>query len=129
MTGTTGSELVLVDSSGWLEFLTADTKAEQFRPFLKRGVPLLIPALVLYEVRKVLLLRKNLVVADSFASEAMQHDVAHVDASIALEAASISLKYQLHMSDAIIYTTALQRGARLVTADGDFAKLPGVTVI
>jgi len=94
VTGTTGSELILVDSSGWLEFLTADAKAEEFRPYLSPGVRLLIPALVLYEVRKILLLRKNASVADWFVSEAMLHEVAHVDAAVALEAASISIKHQ-----------------------------------
>jgi toxin FitB len=128
VTGMTGSELVLVDSSGWLEVLTADVKASKFRPYLSPGVPLVIPALVVYEVRRILLLRSNPLAADRFTSEVLRHNVASIDSSIAIEASSLSIKYNLHMADSIIYATALQRGARLITGDSHFANLPGVTI-
>jgi predicted nucleic acid-binding protein len=35
----------------------------------------------------------------------------------------------LSMGDAIIYATARQHGARLVTSDAPFSNLPGVTMI
>jgi predicted nucleic acid-binding protein len=43
-----------------------------------------------------------------------------VDASLALEAADVSLERDLAMADSIDYATARRYGARLVTADTDF---------
>lgn len=52
-----------------------------------------------------------------------------VDETIALEAADVSLEHDLAMADAIIYATARQAGAKLVTSDSDFDGLPDVTLI
>ncbi len=45
---------------------------------------------------------------------------------LALYAAELSLTHHLAMADAMIYATALSRGATLVTSDEDFEKLPEV---
>jgi predicted nucleic acid-binding protein len=52
-----------------------------------------------------------------------------LDASLALEAADISLEYGLAMADSIVYATARRNAATLVTADADFDGLPGAVVI
>lgn len=52
-----------------------------------------------------------------------------VDASLALEAADISLGHGLAMADSIVYATARRYGARLVTADVDFEGLPEAIVV
>ena len=55
MTGTTVSELWLIDSSAWLEYLTQDQDAAKFAPFIETAAPVLVPTIVLYEVVKVLM--------------------------------------------------------------------------
>ncbi len=43
---------VLVDTCGWIEWLTDDALAEQFRPYLQRSAVLLVPTAVQYELYK-----------------------------------------------------------------------------
>jgi predicted nucleic acid-binding protein len=52
-----------------------------------------------------------------------------VDETLALEAADLALESGLAMADALIYATARRHRATLVTADTDFAELPGTVLI
>jgi len=125
----TASELVLVDSSGWLEYLSGDEKANEFGAVLQSDVQVLVPTIVLYEVLKILLLRAGKSEADVFLSEALRRRVVDLTETIALAAASLSIDFKLPMADAIIYATARAHRAGLLTSDEHFAGLPGVTVL
>jgi len=125
----TASELVLVDSSGWLEYITGDEKADAFGEVLQRDVQVLVPTIVLYEILKILLLRAGKSEADVFLSEALRREVVDLTETIALAAASMSIDYKLPMADAIIYATAKAHRAELVTSDAHFTGLPGVVVL
>ncbi len=130
MTGTTGINRVLVDSSGWLEFLTADTKAAQFEAYLVNpNNELIVPTIVLYEVRKKLLVGQLKTAEDWFVSEALRHTVVPLDETIAIDAAATSQRFHVAMADAIIYTTAVAENAQLITGDSHFANLPNVTIV
>lgn len=128
VTAPTGSEPIVVDSSGWLEYISGDAKAHLFDPYL-RAPDLVIPAIVLYEVRKVLLNRQPKLVADRFVSEALRHPIIPVDSVIALDAAVFSLQHKLAMADALVYAIASKLQAKLVTSDSDLGNLLGVTVL
>jgi len=125
----TASELVLVDSSGWLEYITGDEKADAFGEVLQRDVQVLVPTIVLYEVLKILLLRAGKSQADVFLSEALRRRVVDLTETIALAAASMSIAHKLPMADAIIYATAQAHQAELITSDAHFTGLPGVIVL
>jgi len=125
----TASEIVLLDSSGWLEYVTSDEKADAFGDILQRDIQVLVPTIVLYEVLKILLLRAGRSEADAFLSEALRRKVVDLTDTIALAAASLSIDYKLPMADAIIYATARAHQAELVTSDAHFAGLPGVTIL
>jgi predicted nucleic acid-binding protein len=129
VTTPTASDPVLVDSSGWLEYITSDTKAELFAPYLEGARPILVPSIVLYEVRKILLQRKPKTVADYFVSEALRRTVVPLDQEIALAAAVLSIQHALPMADALLYATAESKVAELVTSDAHFKGLPRVTMI
>jgi predicted nucleic acid-binding protein len=130
VTATIASERVLVDSSGWLEYLTADTKKPLFEPYLvDEKKTLVVPTIVLYEVRKKLLVGQQKTAADWFVSEALRHTVVPLDDRIALDAANISIQFRIALADAIIYTTSVVENARLVTGDTHFANLPNVTIL
>ena len=101
MTATTATETVVLDSSGWLEYLTSDAKAESFAPYLEGNISVLIPAIVLYEVRKVLLLRQGKTLADIFLSEALKRIIVPFDEDLAIKAAELSISHKLSMADAI----------------------------
>lgn len=123
------SELVLVDSSGWVEFLADGPLAGKFAPHFEREDRLIVPAIVLYEVYKKLLSAQGSTAADRFLSAALRARVIPLDERLALLAARISLDRRLAMADAMIYATALGTGAQLYTSDTHFQGLPGVTVI
>ena len=129
MTAPTVSDPVLVDSSGWLEYITSDSKADLFAPYLEGDRPVLVPVIVLYEVRKVLLQRQPKMVADLFVSEALRRTVVSIDQEIALSASVISIQHELPIADALIYATAERNGAELVTSDAHFKGLTRVTLI
>jgi predicted nucleic acid-binding protein len=125
----TGSNAVLIDSSGWLEYLTSDEKAASFAPYLETKRRVVVPTIVIFEVRKILLLRQSKAIADEFVGEAFGREVADLDRDIALAAAQLGVNHQLPMADAIIYATALAYRAELVTTDAHFSGLPGVTLL
>jgi predicted nucleic acid-binding protein len=123
-----GSELFLVDSSGWIEFLGDGPLADRFAPYFEREECLIVPAIVIYEVYKKLLSMRSSTAADRFLSAALRARVVPIDERLAVLAARISLDRRLAMADAMIYATALASGARLVTADVHFKGLPETTV-
>jgi predicted nucleic acid-binding protein len=129
VTAATATDTVVVDSSVWLEYLAQDTKAESIAPYLEGDASVLIPAIVLYEVRKILLQKQSKTLADIFWSEALKRILVPFDEDLALQAADLSISYKLAMADAIIYATALHCNAPLITCDAHFANLPGVTVV
>ena len=128
MTTPSVPDSVIVDSSGWLEYITSDSKAELFAPYLEGERPVLVPAIVLYEVRKILLQRQPKTVADLFVSEALRRTVVPVDQEISLSAAVISIQHELPMADALIYAMTERNGAELVTSDAHFEGLARVTL-
>jgi predicted nucleic acid-binding protein len=132
---TTPSEfrLSLVDSSGWIEYLTDRPKADLFAPFLELEEFLLVPSIVFYEVYKKLLAvsEANPAIRTApwrFVSHALRATNAVFDADIALKAVEVSRNYKLAMADAIIFSTAQFHNANLITSDSHFAGLPGVTL-
>ena len=129
MTATTGIEPVVIDSSGWLEYITSDTKADLFVPYFKDASLILVPTIVIYEVRKVLLLRNTKQMADDFISQALLLKVISIDENIAMDAALLSIQFQLALADALIYAASSRTNANLITSDNHFKGLPGVTVL
>jgi len=126
---TKASDLFLVDSSGWVEFIGDGPLAEKFAPYFEREEHLLVPAIVLYEVYKKLLSAQGSTAADRFLSAALRARFVPIDERLALLAARISLDRRLAMADAMIYATALAAGAHLITSDPHFQGLAQVTVI
>ncbi len=121
--------MILVDSSGWIEYLADRPKADEFAPYLEGREPLLVSAIEIYEVYKVI--RRDL--SEEAAIEAVaaldRAEIVPVDQSLALEAADVALEHGLAMADAIIFATATRYGATLVSAEADFDGLPGTLVV
>jgi len=125
---TRGFETYLVDSTGWLEYLTEDSKAAAFAHYLEGDAPVIVPSLVLYEVYRHLAKQRGRTVADRFVAQALHRRVVALDESIALAAASASIDHRLTSTDAIIYATARACNAQLVTANTHFRGLPGIII-
>lgn len=129
MTEATATDRFVIDSSGWLEHITEDTKADLYSPYFRGDKILLVPTIVLYEVRKILLRKHSQTIADIFVSEALRQVIVPLDEQIALDAATVSLRHQLAMADAIVYTTALRQKATLIASDDHFQDLPEVVLL
>lgn len=128
MTTRTGSELYLVDSSAWLEYLTEDSKAAAFGHYLEAEASVVVPTVVIFEVYKQLARQRGKPLADRFLAQALHCRVVPLDEMIALAAANVSTDHRLNMADAIIYATARSCQAQLVTANTKFRGLPGVII-
>jgi predicted nucleic acid-binding protein len=117
------------DSSAWLEYFhNANEKARNLIEAPSNS--LFSSTLTLFEIRKKLTKEfgeKKATTAISFvkakATTVMPND------EICEKAAVDSLEKKLHTIDAIIYRSALENKAILLTADNDFRKLPSVEMI
>lgn len=128
-TAATGSDRIVIDSSGWLEYLTDDVNARQFALYVEEEFAVLVPTIVIYEVYKKLLAASGRLAADSFASEAARRTVLPLDEVAAIGAALTSTEHNLAMADAIVYASALSQSARLITGDAHFKGLDHVVLI
>jgi len=129
VTETTASEPVLVDSSGWLEYITNDSKANLFAPYLEADLIVLMPTIVIFEVRKILLGKVSRTLADFFYSTAQRKTIVGFDETLAIKSVACSVLYKLPMADSIIYATADFHKAKLITSDSHFSELPGVVLL
>ncbi len=107
---------VLFDSSVWVSLF----KGESICLTEYKKSKVVISAIVLYEVYRKYLL-ENPPYAEVLADELVAHsEVVNVTANIALRAAKLRQKYKFSMADALILSTAIEKGAILVTRDSDF---------
>jgi len=121
--------LILVDSSGWIEYLAERPKADLFAPYIEGSEPLVSSAIQVYEIYKVVRRDLNEERAIEAVSALRTTTIEPLAEGLALEAADVALEYGLAMADAIIFATASRHDAELVTGDADFDGLPRVTLI
>ncbi len=121
--------MILVDSSGWIEYLAARPKADLFAPYIEGPEPLVSSAIQVYEIYKVVRRDLNEERAIEAVSALRMTTIEPLVESLALEAADIALEHGLAMADAIIFATASRHEAQLVTGDVDFDGLARVTLI
>ena len=119
----------LVDSSGWLEYLTNGKNAQYFSSPLTEKKKLLVPSICIYEVFKRVLLDAS--EGDAVTTIAMMHqgEVVELNATLAIEAAKLSVDLKIPMADSIIVATARKYNAVIWTQDAHFKNLPNVKFI
>jgi predicted nucleic acid-binding protein len=120
--------VILVDSSGWLEYFTDGPLADDFAPYLERLEEVVTPTIVIFEVFRVIRRHRSEEEAMEAVAQMQKTSVVDLDQPLALSAADISIEHGLAMADAIVYATALSNGIRMVTTDTDFEGLSDVTV-
>lgn len=125
------SDRIVVDSSGWVEYLGSGPKSDRFALYLESQAVLLLPSIVVYEVHKKMLREQGSKLATEFLSQAFGFGdhLIPLSLELAILASQTSLETGLSMADAIIYATAHHHQAQLVTCDAHFANLPKVTLI
>ena len=120
---------LLVDSSGWIEYFSGGPLAQRYGSYLTPPAELITPTIVVYEVYKKIKRERGEEVALRVTASLTATQVIPLTESIALMAADVSLQYGLAMADAIIYATAQDQEARVLTSDADLKDLPGVVYL
>ncbi len=116
----------VVDSSGWLEYLSDGPNAPTFASPLATTSRLIVSTINIYEVFKVVLRERGEDAALQAVALMQQGQIIDVTPEIAWHAAKNSLEHKLPMADSIIFTTAQTHSATLWTQDEDLEGLPGV---
>jgi len=119
--------VTLVDTCGWIEWLTEGTLADSFAPYLQDPAELLMPTTVQYELYKWVKRESDENTALETIALADDSHVIPLSTDIALVAADLSLSHKLAFADAVIYASARKYQVELVTSDDHFEGLPGVT--
>jgi predicted nucleic acid-binding protein len=120
--------VILVDSSGWIEFFTDGPLADDFAPYLVDLAEVVTPTIVIFEVFRVIRRQRSEEEAIEAVAQMQKTSVVDLDQFLALSAADVSVEHGLAMADAIVYATARVQDIQLVTADSDFEGLSGARV-
>lgn len=119
----------VVDSSAWLAYFADEPSAATFADAIEQVERLVVPSICLTEVFKVVARQRGEGDALQVAAVMQQGRVIDLDATLALEAAAVSLEHKLPLADSIVYATARQVGGVVWTQDNDFEHLPNVQYI
>lgn len=125
------TELISIDSTGWIEWFTKGPKATQYKQVIESTKPkdIVTSVVVLYEVYKKTKKLKGEEEALLAVAALSQTTIVPIDPTISLEAADYSLEHNLHFSDALVYATARHYKAKLYTSDDDLRPLREVCFI
>jgi predicted nucleic acid-binding protein len=121
--------MLLVDTSAWIEWLIASPTGKAIEAMIPAREDWLVPTIVQVELAKWLMREAGEDKADQVVAFIQMCRVAPLDTKIALAAAEICGKHKLATADAIVYATALEHGAGLLTTDAHFRDLPDVTFV
>jgi predicted nucleic acid-binding protein len=118
--------MVLVDTCGWIEWLTGGTLSDSFEPYFDSIGATIVPTSVQYELYKWVARKKGIQLALEAVALTEQATVVPLSSAIALSAADFSMEHDLSFADSIIYATARFYRTDLVTSDDHFKGLPSV---
>ena len=117
----------LIDSSVWIAYLLEGESQE----IIESKNIKFISALSLFEIKTKLLKEKmpKEVISKTLKFIKTNAIIIPVDEKVAESSSEVSLKYALHLADAIIYYSAIKSNSELITLDNDFRNLPNAKVI
>lgn len=121
--------MVVVDSCGWIEWLEESPLAASFEPVLRDLEQLMVPTAVQMELYKWISQHLDGERAAAMIQYSAGGNVAPLTQDIAVHAAKVAVDHRLSFADAVIYATALQYNATLLTSDAHFKDLPHVRYI
>ena len=120
----------LVDSSGWLEFFAKGPNAATFAAPIRDRARLLVPSIVILEVRQRLLQQSQPVeLVDEAVAAMRRHQVIDLDFELAVLAADLGVSLNLPLADSVLLAAARMNDAVLWTQDADFQGMDGVKYV
>jgi len=120
--------LIVIDSSGWLEFFADGPYADEFAARLRQPDNVITSTVAIYEVYKWIKRERSEEEAVQAVATMKKTRIADLTEELALTAADLSLAYGLAMADSMMLAVANANHAELVTTDSGFQKIPGVTL-
>jgi predicted nucleic acid-binding protein len=116
----------VVDTSAWIEWLLGTALGKRLEPELPPNDEWIVPTIVQYELMRASIRALSKAQADAALAFSNKLAVRQLDTGLAVAAADYAARHSLAMADAVIYATAMEAGADLLTCDAHFANLPGV---
>ena len=120
--------MIVVDSSGWIEFFADGPHAAEFATRLKQPSAVITPTVAIYEVYKWIKRERSEAEALEAIAAMRKTKVLDLTEEVALTAADLSLEHGLAMADSMMLAFARENDAELVTTDAGFDGLPDVKV-
>jgi predicted nucleic acid-binding protein len=120
--------LIVVDSSGWIEFFADGPHAEEFAARLRHPANVITLTVAVYEVYKWIKRERSEEEAMQAVATMKKTTLIDLTEELALTAADLSLAHNLAMADSMMLACARAHRAELVTTDSGFAEIAGVTV-
>jgi predicted nucleic acid-binding protein len=119
----------VIDSSAWIEWFIASPTGDALMAHWPPRDETLVPTLVQLEIAKWLKREISEEAMDGALAYMERCAVIPLDTRIALHAAEMSAAHKLSTADAIVYASALQNDAKLLTCDAHFEGLDGVIYV
>lgn len=120
---------VVVDSSGWIEFFIGGPNSGRFEAAIDNLEELVVPSISITEVYRWVMREASAADALAVAASMKQGRIVPLDDRLAIIAAEVSHRHRLPLADGIIYATAREASAELLTQDADLEGLPGVSYV
>lgn len=118
--------MIVVDSSGWLEYFSSGPNASIFEPVIEDSGSLVVPTICLFEVRKRMGHLYGPIAARDATSAMLQGIHVPLTPALAIYASKVAELHKLPLADSIILATAQTTESVLWTQDAHFEGLPGV---
>jgi len=119
----------LVDTSAWVEWLIGSPTGLRLAGDMPGADDWLVPTIVQLELAKWLRREVGEDKADQVIAFTETCVIAPLDTATALLAVDLCARHRLATADAIVYATALGRGADVLTCDQHFAELERVRYV
>ena len=116
----------VLDTCVWIEIVLASSLGKRFNALLADKQSVLVPSMVQFELRRWALREYETSRADFIILALREAVIVQTGERVAFLAADLARKYKLHATDALVYATALEYDAQLVTCDAHFKDLPQV---
>ena len=110
--------MIVLDSSGWLEFFAEGPHAEKFATRLRQPASILTPTVAIYEVYKWIKRERSEEEAVQAVATMKKTTIVDLTEEMALTAADLSLAHGLPMADSMMLAAARAHNAELVTRYG-----------
>ena len=122
------ASLRVVDTSAWIEWLAGSALGKKLGKEIPEKARCIVPTIVQLELSKWLVRELGEDQADLVIAYTQKCVVVPLDTAIALMAADLHRAHKLATADAIVYATARQQGADLLTCDRHFEGLSDVAL-